>query len=127
MPITPLHFGVLAPVNHIFPGKVSLISFTLVNALIDAPHIKAALTGQSFPPHDGVHSFIGVLIVGMLVAMQGVQSAKWVIVAYFAALARLFLGEPVLGPDGNSVTGITSPHDIVHLPIRAECESLAKG
>jgi hypothetical protein len=31
MPITPLHFGVLAPVNYLFPGKVSVVSFTLIN------------------------------------------------------------------------------------------------
>jgi len=29
MPIPPLHFGVLAPVNHFFPGKVSVFSFAL--------------------------------------------------------------------------------------------------
>ena len=60
MPITPLHFGVLAPVNHFFPGIVSLISFGLVNAWIDASYIEAALTGQPFPPHDGVHSFVEI-------------------------------------------------------------------
>jgi hypothetical protein len=91
MPITPLHFGVLAPVNHFFPGIVSLISFGLVNAWIDASYIEAALTGQPFPPHDGVHSFVGVLIVGTLVAMPGVRAAKWVFGAYFAALTHLLL------------------------------------
>jgi len=38
-----------------------------------------------------VHSFVGVLIVGTLVAMPGVRSAKWVIGAYFAALTHLLL------------------------------------
>jgi len=40
MPLSPLHVGVLAPVNHFFPGKVSNISFVLVTLWIDAQSIE---------------------------------------------------------------------------------------
>lgn len=91
MPLTPLHFGVLAPVNYLFPGKVSLISFTLVNAWIDLPFIEAALTGQPLPSHGDFHTLAGVLIIGTIIAMPGVRYAKWVIGAYLAALSHLLL------------------------------------
>lgn len=91
MPITPLHFGVLAPVNHWFPGKVSTISFVMVTAWIDIPFIEAVLTGQPLPSHDDMHSLAGVLIIGTLIAMPGVRYAKWVIGAYLAALNHLLL------------------------------------
>ena len=101
MPLTPLHFGVLAPVNYFLPGKVSLISFTLVNAWIDHRFIEAAFTGQPLPAHDQIHNLVGVLIVGTLVAMPGVRSAKWVVGAYFAALTHLIL-DGLVHPDMQS-------------------------
>jgi hypothetical protein len=49
MPLTPLHFGVLAPVNHFLPGKVSLVSFTLINLWMDGNAILYYGFGLSRP------------------------------------------------------------------------------
>jgi hypothetical protein len=124
MPLTPLHFGVLAPVNYFLPGKVSLISFGLVNAWIDHRFIEAALTGQPLPAHDQIHNLVGVLIVGTLVAMPGVRSAKWVIGAYFAALTHLLLDglvhpdiQPFHWVEGNVLyMGLMEPLSLTLLP-----------
>ena len=51
MPITPLHFGVPAPINH-HPGKVSNVSFVLANVWMDAHSIIYTLTGYGAISHD---------------------------------------------------------------------------
>lgn len=45
MPITPLHFGLLAPINHFAPGKVSNVSFILATLLIDSNAIMYYVFG----------------------------------------------------------------------------------
>ena len=91
MPITPLHFGVLAPINHFTKYRISVWSFGLVNLWIDLPIILAVMSGEAFPPREDTHSMIIILIIGTLVAMPGVRSARWVIGAYYGALTHWLL------------------------------------
>ena len=77
MPVTPLHFGVLAPVNHFFANKVSNVSFILANLWIDQPAIDSVLTGTPFPPHDAYHSFIAVGIILLALGGPGCRYPKW--------------------------------------------------
>ncbi len=124
MPITPLHFGVLAPFNHFFPGKVSVISFFLVNAWIDAPQIHAALTGIPLPEHGIQHSLVGAMIAAVLVAIPGMRSMKWVLGAYIAALSHVLLDslvhvelEPFHPMEGNPLfIGAMEPVSLILLP-----------
>lgn len=53
MPITPLHFGLMAPIRHAAPRKVSVISFVLVNLWIDQPAITNWFMGLPLPSHAG--------------------------------------------------------------------------
>lgn len=125
MPLTPLHCGVLAPVNHWFPGKVSTVSFVLVTAWIDAPQIHAALMGIPLPAHGVQHSLVGAMIAAVIVAVPGIRSMKWVLGAYLAALSHVLLDglvhyemEP-LWPmlEGNPLyIGVMKPLSLVLLP-----------
>lgn len=124
MPITPLHYGLLAPVNHYFPGKVSLISFTLVNLWIDAGAITAVLRGNPIPAHGSSHEMGAMLIVAVLVAMPGVRSMKWTLGAFLGALSHLLLDalvHPEMQPfnwiEGNPIyLGIMEPLSIFLVP-----------
>ena len=51
MPITPLHFGLLAPINHFAKGKVSNVSFVLANLWMDQASIIYTLTGYGAISH----------------------------------------------------------------------------
>lgn len=91
MPITPLHLGVLAPINHFAPNKVSNVSFILVNLLIDAKSILFVLTGEGAISHGAEHSFMGALVFATLVAMFGFRSEKWVFGAYLGGVTHILL------------------------------------
>lgn len=72
MPITPLHFGVLAPVNHFFPKKTNNVSFVLANLIIDWPNISAVLSGQPLTDHyGGLHTFVGAFALFALISAAG--------------------------------------------------------
>lgn len=124
MPITPLHCGVLAPVNHWFPGKVSTISFVLVTTWIDAPQIYAALAGIPLPEHGVQHSFAGAMIAAVIVAIPGMRSMKWVLGAYLAALSHVLLDalvhsdmNPFWPTEGNPFyAGLMEPVSLILLP-----------
>jgi hypothetical protein len=91
MPITPLHFGVLAPVNHLAPGRVSNISFVLVNAWVDLPAIMWWATGYGGPVHGAEHSFLGVLPLVLYVGVLGLLSLKWWLGAALGGLSHVVL------------------------------------
>lgn len=73
MPITPLHLGILAPINHFFPKKVNALSFLIVNLWIDA----AAIAYFVFDIHWGAlhgpesHSFLAALAISSVVGVLG--------------------------------------------------------
>lgn len=64
MPITVLHFGVMAPINHLKPKKVSSFTFVMINVWIDLAAIIEVSTGVPMGNWHGpgTHSFIGASI-----------------------------------------------------------------
>ena len=93
MPLTPLHFGVLAPVNHFFPGKASLVSFTLINLWMDGNAILYFGFGLDRPELHGpeTHSLLAALVLASIMAIVGFRSRKWVIGAYLGGLSHVLL------------------------------------
>ena len=92
MPITPLHFGLLAPVNHVAPNKVSNVSFILVNLWIDALAIISWFQGIPLPSHDaGNHTLPGAMLIAVLIAVLGMRSMKWVLGAFLGAVTHILL------------------------------------
>lgn len=139
MPITPLHLGVLAPINHFAPNKVSNVSFILVNLLIDAKSIIFVLTGEGAISHGAEHSFMGALVFATLVAMFGFRSEKWVFGAYLGGVTHILLDmlvHPEMVPfdpmmEGNPFyMGWMEPVSLLLLPLSlwfiAQCVSYAR-
>lgn len=97
MPITPLHFGVLAPVNHWFPEKVSLVSFTLINLWMDGNAILYYGFGLDRPELHGpqTHSLLAALILATgLAIIAGFfrkGQLKWVLGAYYGGVTHVLL------------------------------------
>lgn len=92
MPITPLHFGLMAPVNRFFRGRISWISFLLVNLWIDLPAILSVIQGSPFPSHDEWgHTFVGATLVAVLIGIFGIRSWPWVLGAFFGAWSHVLL------------------------------------
>lgn len=83
MPMTPLHLGLLAPINHFFPNKVSNLSFILVNLWLDAYAIAYFGFGLDLGELHGpdTHSFIAAFALGSAVAIGGF--AYFVIKSFF--------------------------------------------
>lgn len=87
MPITPLHAGILAPVNHWFPGKVSVLAFIIANLLADLPVVlhlyssKVSDMGGSVTLgtlHDTfTHTFLGALVVGLVLSLFRFKNKAW--------------------------------------------------
>lgn len=77
MPITPLHFGLLAPINHYAKDKVNNLSFMAVNVVIDAQSIVYGLTGYGAISHGSEHSFIGVLAPIFMVGLLWFWRKNW--------------------------------------------------
>lgn len=92
MPITPLHFGVMAPINHFAPGAVSTVSFILVNLWIDGRAIESALLGLPLPGHPPLtHSLMGALGIALIVSLFGFRSRKWIYGAFLGAVSHVLL------------------------------------
>jgi membrane-bound metal-dependent hydrolase YbcI (DUF457 family) len=93
MPITVLHAGVLAPVNHLAPGKVSAWSFLAVNLLIDGNAILYTLfdIGHLTDWHGDTHTLPGVLIAAIFVSVFRITSQSWLYGAYLGAATHLLL------------------------------------
>lgn len=92
MPVTPLHFGVLAPLNYFAPNKVSNVSFILVNLWIDAIAIQSWFLDLPLPSHDeGNHTLPGAVLIAVLVSVPGIRSWKWVLGAFFGAISHILL------------------------------------
>lgn len=99
MPITPLHFGILAPVNHWFPKKVSNVSFVLVNLALDAVAIHDSYYNIPLPDHTvGTHSFVGAWGWAMFLMALGIRLQKqfwptraWVLGCFLGATTHILL------------------------------------
>ena len=78
MPITPLHFGLLAPINHFFPKKVSNISFVLVNVWIDSEAILYTVFGTGSMDKGGEHSLLGAFLAAFILSLFGYRSNPWI-------------------------------------------------
>ena len=79
MPITPLHAGVLAPLNHFFPGKFNNLAFILVTLWLDASAIAYYALGLEMGEMHGPtsHSFIAAYAISGIVACVGVLWMLW--------------------------------------------------
>ena len=125
MPITPLHFGVLAPINHFAPNKVSNVSFVLVNLWIDIHAIIFTLTGTGAIDHGQSHALLSMAIAAVLIAMVGVRSMKWVLGAFIGAASHALLDmlvhadmQPFYPEVGNPLyMGWMEPLSLVLLPL----------
>jgi hypothetical protein len=92
MPITLLHFGVLAPINHSYPRMVSNTSFILVNLWADLSSILYAVFGVGDYSHDYTsHSFISLLTLALIVSVAKFRNASWVLGAILGAVTHVLL------------------------------------
>lgn len=91
MPITLLHFGLLAPINHFAPKKVSNVSFIIINLWLDGNSILYALFGLPGIAHGPEHSFLGAMFLSAVVAIVGAGSKKWVYGALLGGLTHILL------------------------------------
>ena len=73
MPITPLHLGILAPLNHWLPGKVNNLSFWLVTLWLDASAIAYYAFGLEVGEFHGpeTHSFIAAMAMASVIGVLG--------------------------------------------------------
>lgn len=93
MPITPLHAGVLAPINHWFPGKVSNLSFWLITLWLDANAIVYFGMGLELGEFHGpgTHSLLGALIGAGIIALFNMVSLAWILGAVLGAVTHILL------------------------------------
>lgn len=77
MTITPLHFGVLAPINHVAKGKVSNASFVLANMWMDQASIIYTLTGYGTISHSD-HEFWWALVMACIIGVFRWNRAWWI-------------------------------------------------
>lgn len=90
MPITPLHFGVLAPVNHFAKGKVNNASFIAVNVWLDGNSILYAIFGVGDFDHSG-HTMLIALALSAIVAVFGFRSRSWIYGAFLGGVSHILL------------------------------------
>ena len=101
MPITPLHFGLLAPINHAAATRVSTLSFILVNLWIDSLSIMAWLEGPPLPGQaEANHTYFGAFVLSTIIAAVGVRSWRWVMGAYFGGFSHILL-DSLVHPEMN--------------------------
>ncbi len=126
MPITPLHFGLMAPIRHVTRRRVSLVSFTLVNLWIDLEAILAWAQGLPLPSHmESSHTYVGAMISAVIVAMLGVRSMPWALGAFLGALSHVFLDslvhahmQPFWPYEGNPMyMGWMAPVSLILMPL----------
>lgn len=99
MPITPLHFGLLAPLNHWYPNRVSNGAFILANILMDLEAILHWLAKMPLPEHGWMtHSFGGACGVATITVLLGTSTRDqiaprnaWVIGAFLGAFSHVIL------------------------------------
>ena len=94
MPITPLHLGLLAPLNHWLPGKVNNLAFWIVTLWLDASAIAYYALGLEMGEFHGptTHSFIAAFAISGMVACAGVLYMLWRATVH--ARSTLAAGQP---------------------------------
>lgn len=94
MPITPLHLGLLAPLNHWLPGKVNNLAFWIVTLWLDASAIAYYAFGLEMGEFHGptTHSFIAAFAISGMVACAGVLYMLWRAAVH--ARSTLAAGQP---------------------------------
>ena len=94
MPITPLHLGLLAPLNHWLPGKVNNLAFWIVTLWLDASAIAYYALGLEMGEFHGptTHSFIAAFAISGMVACAGVLYMLWRAAVH--ARSTLAAGQP---------------------------------
>ena len=125
MPITPLHFGVLAPINHFAPNKVSNVSFILVSLWMDANSIMYVLFGLPGVAHGEGHTFVGASILAAIVSVFGFRSRRWIYGAFLGGISHVpldMLVHPEMHPfhpiEGNPFyLGWMGPLSLALLPL----------
>lgn len=102
MPITPLHFGVMAPINHLAKSKVSNTAFVLINVIIDLPVIAMVLFPEVFKGdvlHGPLtHSFVGVMVLALLLSLFGYKSRKWIQGIWIGGISHIVM-DMLVHPD----------------------------
>ena len=95
MPITILHFGVMAPVRHYLPGKVHTGSFILANLWMDAQAIVSYFLSLPLPDHGFVHTFLGALLISIVLTSlypwNRPNFSSWVIGAFLGTFTHVTL------------------------------------
>lgn len=116
----------MAPINHFAPGRVSVISFILVNLWIDGAAIRNWLFNLPIPDHPPTtHSFLGALVLGAVVALFGFRSRKWIYGALLGAVSHVLLDmlvhsemRPLYPLQGNPFfAGLMEPLSMVLIPL----------
>ncbi len=85
MPITPLHLGIISPVQRYLP--ISVPAFILVNVLIDIPVLLNIYDSKvadiyrmsgSIAMHDTLtHTFLGALLLAVFVGIFKTKNKAW--------------------------------------------------
>ena len=130
MPITILHFGLLAPIRHFFPGKVSLFSFTWVSLWMDGNAILHYLFGLPGEFHGLNHTMAGALLIASIVwVVQPYPFTKeglpWTLGAFLGAISHVLLDmlvhpelEPLFPIEGNPFyKGWMEPLSLILVPL----------
>jgi hypothetical protein len=93
MPITPLHAGVLAPINHFFPKKVSNVSFIIMTLWMDAGAIMYYVFNVPYEELHGpwTHSLFAALVMASIVSVFRIKSLPWVLGAFLGGTTHVLL------------------------------------
>lgn len=92
MPITPLHLGVLAPVNHFAPNKVSNVSFILTSLWMDGNAILYyGFNIDRGEFHGSSHTFLVSWLIATIVSAFGFRSHRWICGAFLGATSHVVL------------------------------------
>jgi hypothetical protein len=130
MPITPLHYGAIAPFNHFFPGKVNVVSFTIVTLWMSGNATLYFMFGVDRPQLPDqttsvLYELLGGLVLASIVAVFGFRSRKWVVGAYYGAVTHVLVGmlyqsgaEPLYPIHWNPFyAGFTEPLSLLLVPL----------
>lgn len=90
MPITPLHFGLLAPINHFAKHKVSNASFVLVNLWLDLPSIIYVVLEIGDYSHEN-HTLINALIIALVCSGLRIGNKAWVLGAFLGTFSHVLM------------------------------------
>ena len=93
MPLTPLHLAVGLPMRDAAKKRFSIVSFILINCLIDVEPVTVILMdlGKWLPVHGGFHTLAGATILGAFVGIWRFWSVAWWAGAIWGAWSHVLL------------------------------------